>query len=299
MLSPKPWRPEAIVRLAVCVFVCIYGGSLASSAIYYYHPHGTPNWKVALPMAAAFMCMAVTLFVLRKPWDLENFRKRMVALLVSFYLGLILGFLAHKAGGSLPKEISTAQLIVGTLSFQGAAVLLVARFVREHHVTWQEAFGLSNHRHQAILVGVIAACLFLPLGWLLQQLSVYVMTQLHFSPEEQQPVQTLRQASFWGDRVVLGLVTIVLAPTGEELLFRGLLYPWIKQAGYPRLALWTSALLFAAMHMNLPIFLPLVVLAIVLAIIYDRTNNLLAPLVAHALFNALNFAALYLMTRNG
>ena len=49
----------------------------------------------------------------------------------------------------------------------------------------------------------------------------------------------------------------LLAPVAEELLFRGILYPAIKQAGFPRLALWGTSLLFAAMHMNLVTFVPL------------------------------------------
>ena len=35
--------------------------------------------------------------------------------------------------------------------------------------------------------------------------------------------------------------------------------------------------------------LPLSVLAVVLALLYDKTSNLLAPIIAHALFNAVNF----------
>jgi len=97
----------------------------------------------------------------------------------------------------------------------------------------------------------------------------------------------------WFNRVALGAVTILLAPAAEEMLFRGIIYPAIKQAGFPRLALWGSALLFGAFHVNLVTFLPLVVLALALTLIYERTNNLLAPITAHALFNAMNFVILY------
>ena len=92
----------------------------------------------------------------------------------------------------------------------------------------------------------------------------------------------------------MSTVTILLAPFGEEMLFRGVVYPWIKQAGFPRLALWLSALIFAAFHVNLATFLPLFVLALALTILYERTNNLLAPVCAHALFNGFNFVQLYL-----
>jgi membrane protease YdiL (CAAX protease family) len=85
----------------------------------------------------------------------------------------------------------------------------------------------------------------------------------------------------------------------EEVLFRGILYPAIKQAGHPRVALWGTALLFAAVHMNLVTFLPLAVLALVLTALYERTNNLLAPITAHVLFNALNFVTLLVLQHMG
>jgi len=88
-------------------------------------------------------------------------------------------------------------------------------------------------------------------------------------------------------------MAIVLAPVGEELLFRGLLYPWIKQAGFPRMALWGTAILFAAIHINLVLFVPLLVLALALTALYEWSDNLLAPIVAHSVFNALNLALLH------
>jgi membrane protease YdiL (CAAX protease family) len=43
-------------------------------------------------------------------------------------------------------------------------------------------------------------------------------------------------------------------------------------------------------------FLPLFVLALVLTVLYEKTNNLLAPIAAHSAFNAVNFAMLLLQT---
>jgi uncharacterized protein len=99
----------------------------------------------------------------------------------------------------------------------------------------------------------------------------------------------------WPDRIYFGVLAILLAPVAEELLFRGILYPAIKQAGFPRVALWGTALLFAATHHNLPTFLPLALLAIALALLYEKTNNLLAPIAAHSLFNMMNFLVLFLV----
>jgi membrane protease YdiL (CAAX protease family) len=117
--------------------------------------------------------------------------------------------------------------------------------------------------------------------------------RLGLKPEQQQAVQTMEMAVTWRNRLALGLVTILLVPVAEEIFFRGILYPWIKQIGFPRLALWGTALIFAALHMNLVTFVPLTILALILAALYERTGNLLAPITAHALFNGMNFTLLY------
>jgi membrane protease YdiL (CAAX protease family) len=46
--------------------------------------------------------------------------------------------------------------------------------------------------------------------------------------------------------------------------------------------------------MNVAIFLPLLVLAVILTFLYEHTGNLLAAITAHAVFNAMNFATLYI-----
>ena len=82
-------------------------------------------------------------------------------------------------------------------------------------------------------------------------------------------------------------------------MFRGILYPMLKQAGYRRLGLWGTSLLFAVVHLNAVTFVPLTALALVLTALYEWTNNLLAPIAAHLLFNALNFGMLLLLQQAG
>jgi membrane protease YdiL (CAAX protease family) len=156
---------------------------------------------------------------------------------------------------------------------------------------------MATRRRQAILSGIAVACIFLPVGEGLQWAATQVMTHIRMEPQEQQAVHALRAASTWSNRLVLAVLALFLAPLVEEMFFRGMLYPVIKQAGFPRLALWGVSLSFACVHANLATFVPLLVLAILLTGLYERTDNLLAPISAHALFNALNFALLYLFER--
>ena len=53
--------------------------------------------------------------------------------------------------------MSIWRVVVASLSFQGAGLILIARFLREHQINWAEAFGFTNHRGKAVLLGVLVA----------------------------------------------------------------------------------------------------------------------------------------------
>lgn len=308
MLSWKPWKPDAIVRLFLGVFICIYAGALGISALHFLGHHGKAALRFWPLVAGAYGCLGATLWLGRRGWRLENLLLRMVAMLACFYLGLALGALAQKIAGTPSPSVGIT--LVAALSFQGGALALVALFLREHEISWSDAFGFRNRWRRAAGHGLLVAAGFLPVGWAFQWLSskgldfladrlAPIFPHLDLRPEEQVVVQTLQMAGSWSSRTALGIVTILFAPVAEETLFRGILYPAIKQAGFPRLALWGTSFLFAAVHTNLVTFIPLTLLACALALLYEYTDNLAAPITAHALFNAFNFVLLYVLQQFG
>ncbi len=197
-------------------------------------------------------------------------------------------------------------LVTNAVVLHGGVLLLTAVFLRAHGIGWCEGFGWrAEGLRRAIALGVLGVVIALPIALTLQhlaqrgmtglqeQLVAHDITTLNLKPEAQQLVQTLQQTETVGQRVFFAFLAIVFAPLVEEVLFRGILYPAIKQRGHPRLALWGTSLVFALMHANMATFLPLTFLALVLVLLYERTGNLLAPIVTHGLFNAANFVGLF------
>jgi membrane protease YdiL (CAAX protease family) len=294
MLSARVWNPSAIIRLILCLIACLFCGSLLMAVL---HAPGTgraDDLRFYRLTASALGFTATALVFVYRPWDYESVVGRLIGYLVCIYGGFFLGFLAQK--NTKPLGPSVSQMVVAGLSLQGAALVLIAHFLREQKLGWRESFGLANRRRDAVMKGILLACLFLPLARLLQWISAEVMIHVPYfqmKPQVQESVQTLQMAESWGSRVVLAVITILLAPLAEEMLFRGILYPAIKQAGLPRLAFWGCSLLFALIHFNLVTFVPLLALAICLTVLYEKTDNLLAPITAHACFNCMNFVMLY------
>jgi len=213
----------------------------------------------------------------------------LMGVLLCVSIGMCVALLTGR-GIDSKAPVSVWQIVMSAVSFQGATVVLVWWFVRDHGMSWSEAFGLGNANSRAIAIGVLAAIVFFPLGGLLQRISIEMLNQMGVGVAEQSAVEALRRVSHGTGLLVFALITVILAPVGEELLFRGILYPAIKRAGFPLLAGWGTSLLFAVIHFNRAIFLPLLLLSLLLVWLYEHTDNFLAPLTTHVLFNAANLA---------
>jgi membrane protease YdiL (CAAX protease family) len=227
-----------------------------------------------------------------KPWSVEAVARLFVGVIATLCIGMILaGALGSSRFGIPSDRLEFLQMLVMIACFQGAALVWMARFLHESNMSWRQAFGLRPaSRLKAILAGLAIGVMTLPLMWLLQLISEMTMEWMKIRPVTQAAVQELQSSSLsLTQKIVLGLFTILLAPIAEETLFRGVLYPAIKQSGHPRWALWGTSILFGVMHFNMSSLTSLVVLAVILTMIYEASETLLVPVAAHSMFNAANF----------
>lgn len=119
---------------------------------------------------------------------------------------------------------------------------------------------------------------------------------------EQQATDVLQ--FFFSDTSVLGLVfslfiIAVIPAIGEELVFRGLLQKiltqWTKNA---HIGIWISAFLFSFIHFQFFGFLPRMLLGAFFGYLFLWSGNLLIPMVAHFVNNAIGVTMYWLYYRN-
>jgi membrane protease YdiL (CAAX protease family) len=295
-LPEKPWRLGAVARLLASVFVCMLMGTTVAMIIRYFEAPQKFSVPLFIGVAAAVLgLLVVALIMLGRPWPLEeNYLLKLVILLVCIYGGIFFPWLARRIiTGKLDLQNPVLTMLLTLFFFQGAAVVLVHFFLREHHMNWREGFGLKNRPGHSLLIGFCVGILALIPAWKLQDLSIQLFQRLSLQPHEQQAVEILRHTEGMLERIVLGIGTIFIAPIGEELVFRGILYPAVKRHYGQQLALWGTAIVFGVIHFNLGSFLPLTLLAVVLVWLYEYTGNLVAPIAVHCVFNAANFVMLY------
>ena len=89
-----------------------------------------------------------------------------------------------------------------------------------------------------------------------------------------------------GVAVVLYVFMCLVVPLIEETIFRGYVYAGLRRGLGVFGATVGAALLFALMH---PVagFIPIALLGLVLAQLYERNRSLVPPIVCHALHNFL------------
>jgi membrane protease YdiL (CAAX protease family) len=119
--------------------------------------------------------------------------------------------------------------------------------------------------------------------------------------DEFPPQELIKLFTAGGDPVAMTLLVIlavVLAPMVEELIFRGGIYRFLKSQTTLLPAQIISGVFFAVMHGNLMSLLPLVVVGIFLARVYERSGNILVPMCFHACFNGFSLLMLFIMSHS-
>jgi len=137
---------------------------------------------------------------------------------------------------------------------------------------------LSRSMLMGILTGLVSAIIVLAVGTLIVQV-------LGREPQIQPVEKIAKQAvNFWQIALFI-FAGSVLAPFKEELVFRGFLYPSMRDRFGVTWGIILTAAFFAMLHGDLIRFIPLLIGGIVLNLLYQQTGSLYSPVVAHGVWN--------------
>ena len=188
--------------------------------------------------------------------------------------------------------LPVAILVAVTVWFQ------VNRRFYQSSISLADAFGFNlKNTGRCLMLGLVTGLGLVLISMVLALLTSQLIQAFGDQVEPQKLVTLIAEESAKKENIptliFFVVMAVVVAPIAEEILFRGILYPAIKQIGYPRLAAIGTAFLFALFHVNLLTFASLTVVALGLIALYEFTDNLLAPITAHAVFNASNLIMLF------
>jgi membrane protease YdiL (CAAX protease family) len=225
-----------------------------------------------------------------KPWRTEAVMFFILMQFTCFFVGALAFALLHKFGvNGFKKEDDFGSIVVAACAFQGATWILIPLFFRFHNIRLKEGLGFDKKWVRSLLLAFGVMIVISPIAYLLEAGSAVLMKKIGWSPQEETAVTAVTNASTLPTEIFLAFFAIILAPVAEEFIFRGVLFPFVKQLGFPKTAWIGVSLLFALIHGNVAAFIPLFVLALTFTWLYETTDCLLAPIFAHALFNAAGF----------
>jgi membrane protease YdiL (CAAX protease family) len=173
-------------------------------------------------------------------------------------------------------------------------LLVYLRALRERGLTaW---LGLPDPRRllslvpQALIWTVLGVAAVYGVAWVFD---THVWRPLGFEPEPQDTVRALAESESVLVRGLIVLLACVVAPVVEETLFRGFLYPALRQFTDTPFAALFTAILFGAVHGSLAALIPLSLLGLILVAAYEWSRGIALPIAIHALFNLATSASLW------
>jgi len=224
-----------------------------------------------------------------KPWTIVEAVLAAVAFFAgSFATGLILCLVTRST------DLARPGVLLAELALRSAWLFLLWAVLERRQTDWRAAFGLNEQRPRALAAGGMLYLAMLPalivVAIVYERFLRAAGVNITVQPITELFIKTPSQFT-------VGLLTVfavVIAPVFEEVLFRGLAYPAIKQRFGTTAALLVVSILFAAMHQHLATAGPLFALGLGLALAYEYTGSLLTAVAVHSLFNATNiFMLLY------
>ncbi|NOU35270.1 MAG: CPBP family intramembrane metalloprotease [Kiritimatiellaceae bacterium] len=283
-------------------------------------PSAKPFWEYSSPPPGTvasglffllLICLGITaeiglvLHWMKRPVPLPELSGRLSARalpwqLVMIFFGGVIGFYLLTSWLYLlmfPQgEVEPHTVIFQTLLFHLPGLGLLGLLFHIAGVRACELFGLHWKKAPAWLgLSVIFYLAALPLLWLCSAL--YQIFLQHFGREMllQDIAQVLTVSAPWPVRTLLFFIVIIVAPVFEEIVFRGVLLPFmVRRTGFwPGIVL--VSMVFGGMHFHLPSFLPLFLLSVMFSLAYARTQSLLVPIGMHVLFNGVTVVLLLLM----
>ncbi|EHQ90748.1 CPBP family intramembrane glutamic endopeptidase [Desulfosporosinus youngiae] len=144
-------------------------------------------------------------------------------------------------------------------------------------------------RRFVVLGLIVGVLLFVGIGLLGN-----LLTKVLGTPAPQSFAAAVKGADYSWEFILLTLLGGVIAPIKEEMFFRGLIYPPLRQIFGRGKGILLTGLFFAALHLEIIRFLPLFIGGVVLTWLYERSSSIWPAIVAHGTWNVLMAIALWI-----
>ena len=187
-------------------------------------------------------------------------------------------------GQSFPEESQKTFTFISFVIGQGFMLFPLLCFLKIRKEPFSERL-----RIRLISSDTLVSTIFLSFGVIILSDELDRIIQIFFpAPEYILDLNGLMRPETIVGFLLLFLAVVIIAPLGEELIFRGFLQQILEQHWRDiTKAVLVTALLFAMIHMNPYWFIQIYILGILLGFLAWKTKSVFPPLVLHSINNAM------------
>jgi hypothetical protein len=221
--------------------------------------------------------------------------------LLAQFLALGLLYFVYPLDYQLPMLELTQKYPSAWMTLRGVQLIhSIFCFLIPSLIVWKQYSGTYNfssppERRGSLFSLPLIPLLLLAFFPLVQELYVFNMNIHFFEPLQSIMINMEQQMNIMiegmlSDHSIMAigmnfLVIAVVAAILEELFFRGVLQRILSDYIDPHVAIFISAFIFSAIHLQFFGFLPRLALGIFLGYLYLHSRRLIVPIFAHLLFN--------------
>jgi len=211
------------------------------------------------------------------PWGM---REAVEALILLLFLGLaaatVVALVRPAAGG---EALLALPVVVGGV---GAIAWVAVASRGRLGLGWR-----TDHWLRDVWTGLVVSGLVLVPVLVLEHA---LQGSMQVQPYGHPLIPVFAGATGWLGKVSLAVFACAIVPAVEEAVFRGILYRALRRHWSLAGSVLASAIVFAVAHGSAPALLPIAILGVLYAYLYETSGSLVAPTVAHGAFNAFNLA---------
>ncbi len=230
-------------------------------------------------------------------WDIWDVLK--VVILFIFF-GYIITLIEYILSAVFPAIKLNERIvsIINTSILDILVMALVLYFVISWHKHKLSDLGLTlKNFAKNITYGFVGYISITPALVAALLITVFFVGLFRYKPEPQPILDMFLKED---KKMVLTYLTFfvaIIGPVVEEIFFRGFLYRAVKKEVGMKWAILTSGLIFSFLHAHIVAFLPIFVLGVFLAYLYEKTGSIISSITVHITHN-LAMLSLILFIKN-
>lgn len=224
------------------------------------------------------------------PWRIAAWDVTVPDFLLFAFVIIAGGLVAGFAGGLILARLDLStdtRMILGSAAFQ-LGLLIGPTLV---------PLNLGHHPlrppldRRAWQSGIATFLIVLPVVTAVNLIWLEVLKLLGLPVQQQDLLRMFTQAEDPALIILMVVLATMVAPVTEELLFRATLFRYLRTRVPRWIALGVPGTIFAVLHVNwmtldgLPSLVPLITLAVIFSLAYERTGRISTAMIAHGLFN--------------